>query len=144
MGKTLLGPDEKIEAFRNQKTLRLVTTKTKASVLIKKLDEMLKQITTKMFPVVMITTEPIDEAVLEELGRITNAHIRISSTFNRVRNSLPNKPRSSMRLNFANHISRSSMLLGSRLRRTLRKALRPWKTPVKLSSVYYLLPSTLN
>ncbi|KAI1771618.1 mitochondrial inner-membrane-bound regulator-domain-containing protein [Hypoxylon cercidicola] len=84
MGKIQLDPDEKIEAFRNQKTLRLVTTKTKASVLIRSLHETLKQITTISFPIQMVTSEPIDEAVLEELGRITNTHIRISTTYNRL------------------------------------------------------------
>ncbi|KAI6089387.1 mitochondrial inner-membrane-bound regulator-domain-containing protein [Hypoxylon rubiginosum] len=84
MGKIWLGPDEKIEAFRNKKTLRLVTTKTKASVLIRSLDETLKQITTKTFPVQLVTSEPIDEAVLEELGRMTDTHIRISPTYNRL------------------------------------------------------------
>ncbi|XXH05825.1 translation elongation factor EF-1 alpha [Hypoxylon texense] len=84
VGKTWLGPDEKIEIFRNQNTLRLVTTKTKAPVLIKSLDETLKQITTKTFPVGMVTSEPIDEAVLEELRRITNAHINRSHTHRRL------------------------------------------------------------
>ncbi|KAI1766014.1 mitochondrial inner-membrane-bound regulator-domain-containing protein [Hypoxylon sp. FL1150] len=84
MSKIWLDPDEKIEAFRNQKTLRLVTTKTKASILIRSLDETLKQITTKSIPVELVTSEPIDGAVLEELGRITNTHLKISPSYNRL------------------------------------------------------------
>lgn len=76
MGKVWLEAGEKIEAFRNKKMLRLVTTKTKAATLIKDLDDTLKQVTTKSFPVNLITSKPIDEVVLEEVGRITNTHVR--------------------------------------------------------------------
>ncbi|KAI0838105.1 mitochondrial inner-membrane-bound regulator-domain-containing protein [Hypoxylon sp. FL0890] len=74
MGKIWLEPGEKIEAFRNQKTLRLVTTKPKAAILIEDLDQTLKQIKTESFPMSLVTSKPIDEAVLEEVGRITNTH----------------------------------------------------------------------
>ncbi|OTA80836.1 hypothetical protein M434DRAFT_401574 [Hypoxylon sp. CO27-5] len=76
MGKIWLDAGEKIEAFRSKKTLRLVTTKTKAATLIKDLNETLKQVTTKSFSVHLIAHKPIDEAVLEEVGRITNTHVR--------------------------------------------------------------------
>ncbi|KAI1741912.1 hypothetical protein F4680DRAFT_413827 [Xylaria scruposa] len=75
-GKIWLEPGEKIEAFRNQKTLRLVTTKPKADLLLKDLDATLKSVRTRRLPVDLFASEAPDDAVLEELGRITNTHIR--------------------------------------------------------------------
>ncbi|KAI1417141.1 mitochondrial inner-membrane-bound regulator-domain-containing protein [Hypoxylon sp. FL1857] len=84
MGKIWLEPGEKIEAFRNKNTLRLVTTKTKAATLIKDLNTTLNQVTTMSFAVNLVTSKPIDDAVLEEVGRITNTHIRRSHSLRRL------------------------------------------------------------
>ncbi|KAI1101659.1 mitochondrial inner-membrane-bound regulator-domain-containing protein [Jackrogersella minutella] len=85
MSKIFLEPGEKIEAFRNSAELRFVTTRTKAATLIKELDDTLKKITVKTFPVNLVTRDSaIDEAALEELGRITNSHIRVASSSGRI------------------------------------------------------------
>ncbi|KAI0195648.1 mitochondrial inner-membrane-bound regulator-domain-containing protein [Xylaria flabelliformis] len=76
LGKIWLEPGEKIEAFRNQKTLRLVATKPKAELLLRDLDETLKSVRIKKLPVRLLASEAPDDAILEELGRITNSHIR--------------------------------------------------------------------
>ncbi|KAI0112846.1 mitochondrial inner-membrane-bound regulator-domain-containing protein [Daldinia grandis] len=73
-----LDPGEKVEALRNKKTIRIVATKTKASTLVEGLAKILKQITQASYPADFIASEPLDEAVLEEVGRITNTHIRLN------------------------------------------------------------------
>ncbi|KAI1140988.1 mitochondrial inner-membrane-bound regulator-domain-containing protein [Hypoxylon sp. FL0543] len=84
MGKIWLEPGEKIEAFRAKNTLRLVTTKTKAAILIEDLNNTLRQITSSSFPLNLVASEPIDEAVLEEVGHITNTHVRCAQESQRV------------------------------------------------------------
>lgn len=88
MGKIWLEPGEKIEAFRNQRTLRLVTTKTKASTLIQGLDETLKRAVAKPISMDHVPSKAVDEAVLEEVGHITNTHVRKIDEANQVRNFL--------------------------------------------------------
>ncbi|CAJ2503902.1 Uu.00g112960.m01.CDS01 [Anthostomella pinea] len=78
VGKIRLDAGEKIESFRNQKTLRLVTTKPKAEMLLQDFDEILNGVHTRTLPVKLFATEPPDDAVLEELGRITNSDVRKS------------------------------------------------------------------
>ncbi|KAI2770667.1 mitochondrial inner-membrane-bound regulator-domain-containing protein [Daldinia loculata] len=80
MDHVLLDPGEKIEAFRSKKTIRIVATKTKASTLVEGLAKTLKHITDASYPVDFIASEPLDEAVLEEVGRITNTHVRINQS----------------------------------------------------------------
>ncbi|KAI3327403.1 hypothetical protein HD806DRAFT_392466 [Xylariaceae sp. AK1471] len=84
LGEIWLEPGEKIEAVRNQKTLRLVTSKSKAESLIRELDEILKSVTMKTFPVHLVASEVPDDAVLEEVGQITNSHVRKSHTLKRL------------------------------------------------------------
>ncbi|RYC55282.1 hypothetical protein CHU98_g10925 [Xylaria longipes] len=84
LSKIWLEPGEKIEAIRNEETLRLVTTKPKADSLLNDLDKTLRSVTTKTFPVNLVASEAPDDAVLEELGRITNTHIRKSHTARRL------------------------------------------------------------
>ncbi|KAI1212839.1 mitochondrial inner-membrane-bound regulator-domain-containing protein [Annulohypoxylon truncatum] len=76
MGQIWLDPGEKIEAFQDKKMLRFVTTKPKAAILVKELHDTIKQITSKTFRMSYVSREPIDEAFLEEVGRITNTHVR--------------------------------------------------------------------
>ncbi|KAI1343311.1 mitochondrial inner-membrane-bound regulator-domain-containing protein [Xylariaceae sp. FL0016] len=80
LAKLYLNPGETIEAFRNRQTLRLVCSKTKARTLIKDLNETLGKITTKTFPIGLVTSGDIDDAVLEEVAGITNTNIRRSKT----------------------------------------------------------------
>ncbi|KAF3062092.1 hypothetical protein GL218_02784 [Daldinia childiae] len=80
MDHILLDPGEKIEAFRNRKTIRIVATKTKASTLVEGLAKILKQITEASYLADFVASEPLDEAVLEEVGRITNTHVRLNQT----------------------------------------------------------------
>ncbi|KAL7621247.1 hypothetical protein AAE478_008564 [Parahypoxylon ruwenzoriense] len=75
-GRTWLDPGEKIESFSTQRMLRIVTTKVKSAMLLKDLDETLKQIVTKHIPMNLVTSTPPDDAVLDELGRLTNTYIR--------------------------------------------------------------------
>jgi hypothetical protein len=84
LGKIWLEPGERIEAIRNQKTLRLVTSKSKAESLLKGLDETLKSVTTKTFPVHLVASEMPEDDILEEVGRLTNTHVRKSHTLERV------------------------------------------------------------
>lgn len=79
-----LGPDEKIEAMRQTCTLRLVTTKPKSEIMLREFNETLQQITTKTLPLNLVSSEPIDEALLEEVGRLTNTQVQISKTRKRV------------------------------------------------------------
>ncbi|KAI1652596.1 mitochondrial inner-membrane-bound regulator-domain-containing protein [Daldinia decipiens] len=84
MDRILLDPGEKIEAFRARKTLRIVATKTKASTLVEGLAKVLKQIDEANYPSDLIASEPLDEAVLEEIGRITNTHTRFNQITRRL------------------------------------------------------------
>lgn len=70
-----LDAGEKIEAFREDHVLRFVTTKTKAELLMKDLHETLTRVTAKTFPFHIVSPEPIDDALLEEVGRITDTHV---------------------------------------------------------------------
>lgn len=88
MGQVWLDPGEKIEAFRDKKMLRFVTTKPKAAILVKALHDTIKQITYKTFGVYKVADEPIDDAALEEVGRITNTLVRKNNTSRRVSNHL--------------------------------------------------------
>ncbi|TRX93984.1 hypothetical protein FHL15_005062 [Xylaria flabelliformis] len=76
LGKIWLEPGEKIEAFRGQKTLRLVATKPKTELLLRGLDETLRSVRVKKLPVRLFASEAPHDVILEELGRITNTHIR--------------------------------------------------------------------
>ncbi|KAI0848228.1 mitochondrial inner-membrane-bound regulator-domain-containing protein [Daldinia vernicosa] len=73
-----LDPGEKIEAFRNRKTIRIVATKTKALTIVQGLSKMIKHIAEANYPADFISSEPLDEAVLEEVGRITNTYVRLN------------------------------------------------------------------
>ncbi|RYP77779.1 hypothetical protein DL771_000876 [Monosporascus sp. 5C6A] len=84
LGDTWLEPGEKIEAFRESTSLRLVTTKPKAEVLLKHLHNTLKSVTSSSIPSSILPSESLDDALLEEVGRITNTHIRKSRTQKRV------------------------------------------------------------
>ncbi|XDG07942.1 hypothetical protein ABKA04_007557 [Annulohypoxylon sp. FPYF3050] len=84
MGQVWLDPGEKIEAFRDKKMLRFVTTKPKAAILVKALHDTIKQITYKTFGVYKVADEPIDDAALEEVGRITNTIVRKNNTSRRI------------------------------------------------------------
>ncbi|RYO86169.1 hypothetical protein DL766_001971 [Monosporascus sp. MC13-8B] len=84
LGDTWLEPGEKIEAFRESKSLRLVTTKPKAEVLLKHLHSTLKGVTSRSIPLSILPSESLDDALLEEVGRITNTHIRKSWTQKRL------------------------------------------------------------
>ncbi|RYP82502.1 hypothetical protein DL769_001608 [Monosporascus sp. CRB-8-3] len=84
LGDTWLEPGEKIEAFRESKSLRLVTTKPKAEVLLKHLHNTLKSVTSSSIPLSILPSESLDDALLEEVGRITNTHVRKSRTQKRL------------------------------------------------------------
>ncbi|RWA09178.1 hypothetical protein EKO27_g5933 [Xylaria grammica] len=84
LGKIWLEPDEKMEAFQDQKILRLVTTRLKADSLLRELDETLRNVTRRTFPVVLFGSEAPNDTVLEELGRITNSYISKSQTLRRL------------------------------------------------------------
>ncbi|KAI1865266.1 hypothetical protein JX265_008313 [Neoarthrinium moseri] len=81
-----LDPGENIEAFNNQKTLRIVATRVKSQTIIRELDATLQRIRQSTFPVSQVTSRPEDltDALLEELGRITNTHVRFSDTGKRI------------------------------------------------------------
>lgn len=79
-----LGPGERIEAFQDQHMLRIVTTRPKAEVVLKDLQITLERVNSKMVPLNIISPEPIDDALLEEIGRITSTYITRSSTSRRV------------------------------------------------------------
>ena len=64
--------------------LRIVTTRPKAEVVLKDLQITLERVNSKMVPLNIISPEPIDDALLEEVGRITSTYITRSSTSRRV------------------------------------------------------------
>ncbi|KAI1354043.1 hypothetical protein F5Y01DRAFT_275008 [Xylaria sp. FL0043] len=84
LSEIYLDSGEKIEAYADQRTLRLVTTKIKADALVKELDETLSEVKTKTFPVMLIGSKAPDPAVLEQLGQITNTYVRKSHNSNRL------------------------------------------------------------
>lgn len=84
MTKTYLESPEVIEAFREEETLRLVTTRSKAKAIISELNEILENVTTKTFPLVLVNSEEPSDAILEELGQMTNSLVRKSHTGRRV------------------------------------------------------------
>ncbi|KAI1493948.1 mitochondrial inner-membrane-bound regulator-domain-containing protein [Biscogniauxia mediterranea] len=79
-----LEPGERIEAIRNQKVLRLITTKPKAEAVLQDLSTTLNAVKQSTFPSVLIAPDTIDDDILEEVGRVTNTHLRWSSTSRRI------------------------------------------------------------
>ncbi|KAI0130106.1 mitochondrial inner-membrane-bound regulator-domain-containing protein [Xylariales sp. AK1849] len=79
-------PGETIEAIRSKTLIRIVATRPKSQTIINELDATLERISTKTFPVSNVTSDPskITEALLEEVGRITNTHARLSETGKRI------------------------------------------------------------
>ncbi|KAH7037638.1 mitochondrial inner-membrane-bound regulator-domain-containing protein [Microdochium trichocladiopsis] len=84
LGKQWLEPGERIESIRSSCTLRFVVKKPKADIIIAELDKTLNCIESKAIPLSLFTPTPLDEGVIEELGRITNTHIRNSQTGRRI------------------------------------------------------------
>ncbi|KAI0204213.1 hypothetical protein F4808DRAFT_415081 [Astrocystis sublimbata] len=84
LGNIFLEPGETIEAFRDQSAILLVTKQPKVESILKELDETLRSVSQKTFPLTLVESEHIDDAVLEEVGRITNTHIRKSRTGRRL------------------------------------------------------------
>ncbi|KAI1803659.1 mitochondrial inner-membrane-bound regulator-domain-containing protein [Daldinia bambusicola] len=74
---TWFGPGEKIEANRSKLTMRIVATKTKTSTLVQRLAKMLKEVTYIISPKGFVVQEHLDQAALEEIGRITNTHVSL-------------------------------------------------------------------
>lgn len=66
------------------KSVRFVIKKPKTDFLLAELDKTLNCIETKTLPLSLVTTEPLGDALIEELGRITNTHIAKSSNGRRV------------------------------------------------------------
>lgn len=86
-----LEPGERIEALRSQKVLRLITTKPKASAVLQDLSTTLNAVKQMTFPSILIAPDPIGDDILEEVGRITNTHLRWSSNNRRVSGNGPRK-----------------------------------------------------
>lgn len=84
LGKLWLGPGERIESIRNANTIRFIVHKPKADIIIAQLNKTLKTIESKALPLSLFTATPLEEGVIEELGRITNTHIRYNETGRRV------------------------------------------------------------
>jgi len=84
LGKLWLGPGERIESIRNANTLRFIVHKPKADIIIDQLNKTLKTIESKALPLSLFTATPLEEGVIEELGRITNTHIRYNETGRRL------------------------------------------------------------
>ncbi|KAI5867737.1 mitochondrial inner-membrane-bound regulator-domain-containing protein [Durotheca rogersii] len=84
LGKGLLDPGERMEIFNTTRILRLVTTKPKAAVMLKDLNETFKQVNSRHFPVKLIRDKKFDDEILEEVARITNTYIRQTPNSERV------------------------------------------------------------
>jgi hypothetical protein len=84
-----LEPDERIEAIRSKNTVRIVAARPKTQTIINELDVTLKNIKTESFDVSHVTSDPrnVDEALLEQVGHLTNTHVRLSSTKGKVSTS---------------------------------------------------------
>ncbi|KAI1823742.1 hypothetical protein F4861DRAFT_509141 [Xylaria intraflava] len=78
LGKFWLGPGEKIEMIHNNTVLQLVTTKQKYESILADLDRTLKSVASTTFPVQLFASEAPNDEVLEEVGRITNSHVKTS------------------------------------------------------------------
>ncbi len=87
LSRTWLSPGEKLEAFRDENMLRLVTSKPKAGILIRDLDEILMRARTKTIPLTLVYSDPLDDVIFEEVGRVTNTHI--TKSYNQRRVSSP-------------------------------------------------------
>ncbi|ORY55660.1 mitochondrial inner-membrane-bound regulator-domain-containing protein [Pseudomassariella vexata] len=74
-----LEPGETIEAFRSQMTLRIVTKRAKVPTILSELNKTLLCIKTETFPLRFLQNrDQINDALLEEVGRITNTFVRLS------------------------------------------------------------------
>lgn len=78
LGKIFLEPGEKIEAFRDERILRIVSTRSKINLVLNALDEQLQCVKTKSFPLTLVGNIDVDEVTQEELGRITNSRVQVN------------------------------------------------------------------
>jgi hypothetical protein len=92
LNELYLESGESIAAIRSKHTIRIVAKRTTSETVIEELDATLRKINTSTFPVSYVTPDPtkIDAALLEEVGRITNTHVRFSKTGKRVSTSRVN------------------------------------------------------
>ncbi len=84
LSKISLDPGENIEAIQNREALRFVTTKPKADLLLRDLDETLKGVKTKAFPIALLGHQMPPPDVLELVGLVTNTEVKKSHTERRV------------------------------------------------------------
>ncbi|KAK8102875.1 hypothetical protein PG984_016021 [Apiospora sp. TS-2023a] len=77
---------ESMEVFTKRHTIRFVSTRPKAEVLIHELDVMLQNLVTRHFPVSKIAGEHdlIDDVLLEEVGRISNTYVKQSQSTKKI------------------------------------------------------------
>ncbi|KAI1434132.1 mitochondrial inner-membrane-bound regulator-domain-containing protein [Xylaria sp. CBS 124048] len=80
LGRFWLRPGEKLELIHDKSMLRLVSAKLKAESVLGGLDQTLRNVMTKAFPLHPVASQVPDDDTLEELGRITNSHLSTSKT----------------------------------------------------------------
>ncbi|KAI1813428.1 hypothetical protein GGS20DRAFT_553536 [Poronia punctata] len=81
IGKMWLEPPmERIEAIQDDQIFQLFSKKTKVELFLRELDQTLKNVRSKAFPLRLVSPEQPDDATLEELGRLTNTHVTRSPT----------------------------------------------------------------
>ncbi|KAH8662046.1 mitochondrial inner-membrane-bound regulator-domain-containing protein [Xylariales sp. PMI_506] len=82
----LFEPGEHIEADASVNIIRIVSAHQKLPTIIAELDTIVQKLSTASFRVFGITSDPtqFDEALLEEVGRITNTHVGLSDNKDRI------------------------------------------------------------
>ncbi|ROW13854.1 hypothetical protein VPNG_03536 [Cytospora leucostoma] len=80
ISRILLKPVGRLEIIRSQNLIRIVAPKAIAETCVNALDETLKRIKTKSFPLHQVPMQDLDAGMLAELGSITNSVVQFDSS----------------------------------------------------------------
>ncbi|KAK7740688.1 hypothetical protein SLS53_005156 [Cytospora paraplurivora] len=80
ISRILLKPAGRLEVIRSQNLIRIVAPKAIAETCVNALDETLKRIKTKSFPLHQVPMQDLDAGTLAELGSITNSVVQFDSS----------------------------------------------------------------
>lgn len=93
---TYLQPGETIEGFNKKRVIRIVAPRPKAQTVIEEIDNTLRRTRDRTFPASYVTSDitKISQSLLDEVGQMVNANVRLSEKSEGVRfpPSLPMTP----------------------------------------------------
>lgn len=66
--------------IRSKNLIRIVAPKAAAETILHEINRTLQNVRTKSFSADLLSIRPLDDALLSEVGRITNSHVRLGES----------------------------------------------------------------